>query len=651
MSFIRRVLHHGSSPHGTPVLLDDRAIAGCWFELRRQGGCGAGEIRLCDEFPLRHDIEPGDWISLEAGLGNRCYLGRVEEVRAESPAGSRIRLEGMVIQLNEVFPGGFGLQADGAPPHRYAATDLFSHDPDYQMETVDTVQTVDEVIHLLMQQYVTAATLIQYNASRIESPLHHAEVTSMKFRGEESIRSIIKDLAIRAQAASWGVDAQGEFFFLRPRDLLLTTYRESRDLTSLIETRDREHLYNRLLLTGDYIYDRKERSDAIARRTFRWRGNFVQNQSRQVFGERRIRLWLPWIRTQADSRAFAREFFRTYANPTTRFVIDTIPGDSIVIPWNGRVALEDQQGNLLTTSRIESVRVLFDSLPRLRMELGPADPLEQWPEPPHDERWQGPEESQQIGGSISQLETFHNSDQPTGSTLPPLSTLPPVSSLSSENSSDLNSSDWSSAVSSDWSSDVSSFWTSAQSSLIGSSLDVSLTDGNSGSLDPSLNLSSDPGSSSSSLDSSLLPTSLDSSGNSISQPTSVSTSDSLTLSSLQSGSSSSIIGSSALSSQSSGGGVSSGNNSSAISSDAVNSEASSQLTSGGSLQGSQTSRPNSSAGSGGTQSLFTTMSQPNSTGNASTFWSTMSYWSSLPPSESSIWISSDGVSSDWSNWP
>ncbi|MCA9045117.1 MAG: hypothetical protein KDA69_12395, partial [Planctomycetaceae bacterium] len=462
MTFTRRILHHGPSPLGAAVILDDRAIRNCWFELHRQGGCGVGEVRLADEFPIRDDIQPGDWISFEGSVGVRWYLGRVEEIRAQSPSGTRIRLEGMGIQLNEVFPGGFGLNADGVRPHRFAATDLFGNDPDRQEETVDFADRVDQVVRLLMSRYVVPQSSIQYVPSRIESPLQQADITSLKFRGEETVRTIIKDLAVRGQDASWGVDANGEFFFLRPRDSVIRTYRESLNLTSLTETRNRDLLYNRLLLTGDYVYDKQEDSNAIARRTYRWRGNFVQPQSRQQFGERRIRLWIPWIRTQADSNAFAREFFRTYARPASRFLVETTPDDALLIPWEGRVTLLNQSGQTLAVSRVETVRVAFDHQPRLRMELGPADPRELWPEPPQDERWESPEEIQNIGGSVSYLDSFQNSsisDPP-----PPNSTLPPASTLSSQASSD-NSSNVSSDVSSNISSDYSSAYSSAESSL------------------------------------------------------------------------------------------------------------------------------------------------------------------------------------------
>ena len=408
-SFHRRILHHGPDPFAAGVLLSHRAVAGCWFELHRQGGCGAGELILRDGFLQRDAVELGDWISLEASPGDRWYLGRVEERLATSPAEVRLRLEGMAIELGEVFPGGFGPDVDGAAPHRYAATDRFPHDPDRAIETVDTVTTVDELVRRLLQQYVVPATHVALDPERIETPLPSAPVESLKFRGEESVLSVLKELALRAQA-NWGVDAEGRFYFQQRRDDLLATWREGRDLTSLQESRDREHLFNRVLLTGDYIYDVRPATDHLARPAFRWRGNYVQPASRDRYGERRIRLWIPWLRTESDTLAFVREFFRVYARPTSRFLIETTPQWQLPWPWTGRVRLEDREGQELITTTIESIRVTFDHAPRFRLELGPEDPRNLWPEPPHDERWELPE-GRAPGGGVT-LTDRRDSDAP-----------------------------------------------------------------------------------------------------------------------------------------------------------------------------------------------------------------------------------------------
>lgn len=464
--FQRRILHHGSNPHATPVLLQERAVSGCWFELHRRGGCGAGEVVLSDEFPDRRLIDIGDWISFEAAPGDRWYLGRVEERHATSPAAVRLRLEGMGVELSEVFPGGFASDVDGVPPHRFAATDLFPHDPDRGLELVDSVDSADALVRLLLERYVVPATHIISDPSLIEPPLHPAPVSSLKFRGEESVTAIIKELGLRAQAA-WGVDARGQFFFLRQMPTVLKVWREGRDLTSLSETRDRELLFNRVLLTGDYVYDHPDATDDLARRSYRWRGNYTQPESRAEFGDRRIRLWVPWLRTAVDSLAFVREFFRIYAQPAARFQIETAPQASLPLPWHGVVRLEDRHGEVLFVGPIESVRIDFDHAPRFRLELGPEDPRHLWPEPPHDERWELPNGGQP-GGPVSltsrwPLTSSSGDDGPDSADL--------MSGERSEDSS-LDSSAYLSTGSSAWSSLDSSWpssWETQASTLSGSS--------------------------------------------------------------------------------------------------------------------------------------------------------------------------------------
>lgn len=451
---MRRILHFSPGPTDFVALLNDRAVAGAWFELHRQGGCGAGELRLKDDFTFRFNIGPGDWIAFEYTESDRWYLGRVENVTATSPAGVTLRLEGMGVQLNEVFPGGFQADSDAAPPHRYANTDLFFNDPDYLQETVDSVDAPHDAVTLLCNQYVAPRTDITINPTLIEAADPPGDLTSLKFRGEESVRAALKDLAVRARNASWGVDHTGAFFFLRPRLTPLVTWREGRDLLSLEMNRDRDLLFNRVLLTGDYVYDAPVNSDVATRGFYRWRGNYIQPASRTAYGEKRIRLWIPWIRTATDSQAFVSNFFNTYAQPLARYSIE-VASTTLPRPWLGAVRLQDRNGNTLITMQVETIRVQFDHTPRFRLELGAQDPRILWPEPPHDERWEIPANRDQI------------SDPPTSSHLT-------SESVSSSENSSFDSSALSSFVSSEASSDLSSEDSSDEPS--GESSDESFSD-------------------------------------------------------------------------------------------------------------------------------------------------------------------------------
>ena len=399
MAYQRLLLHYGANQTDFKGVLSQRAVKNCWFELHRQGGCGAGQLKLNDDFLDRNEIEPGDWIACEYSTGDRWYFGRVEQVQSDSPSGLLIQLEGPGIELNEVFPGALGANSQGIKPHLYARTYLFSNDPDGLIESVDTVINSAELIQKLIQQYVVPNTKIQYVSSLIETGPLANDVTSVKFRGEESVRSIIKEVAIRARGASWGVNAQGEFFFLQQKTTQQAVYKEDLDLTRLRETRSRELLFNRVVLTGDYVYDLPDTSEQLARRSYRWRGNYRQPNSIDNYGERRIRMWVPWIRTREDSRSFVSEFFRIYAGPVSQYFIETTPQTSLPVPWLGIVKLLDRNGTILSELQPERVRVQFDHEPQFQMELGPIDPRELWPEPPQDERWELPENLSGFGGS------------------------------------------------------------------------------------------------------------------------------------------------------------------------------------------------------------------------------------------------------------
>ncbi|MCA9093391.1 MAG: hypothetical protein KDA68_07895 [Planctomycetaceae bacterium] len=440
MGFERRILHY--SPDLGTLLGDlvDLAVEGCWFELNRLGGCGSGEVVLKSRFPERGLVELGDWIAFEPTVGNRWYLGRVEQRTTSSPAKVILRLEGMGIELNEVFPGGFGRNVgDGVPPHRYARTDLFYNDPDYVDETLDSVNEPDEVVRLLMQQYVVPATHIQYIPSRVESGGVPGQFLSMKFRGEESIRTILKELALRAYHASWGVDAAGEFFFLQKRASVLETYREGTDLLRLEESTDGDLIVNRVLLTGDYVYYMEESGGGSVRGFYRWRGNYVQPTSRDLYGERRLKMWVPWIRTSEDSRQFVKEMFRVYSQPVSKYLVRVQAEGDLPVPWQGRVQVESKEGVILAVGTPETIRIDFDRVPILSLTIGPEDPQTHWPEPPQDERWEvgniqlnGGQTSDQLTFSSNELTEFLTSSEEESSEESVSSSLSSSAASSSE---------------------------------------------------------------------------------------------------------------------------------------------------------------------------------------------------------------------------
>jgi len=411
MSYRRRVLHYGPVPDELIGSISDRVIAGCWFELLRQGGCGRGEVTLNDNFVDREALQVGQWIACEFDDGERWYLGRIEQRLSNWPGGITLKLTGMSVQLDGVFPGGFGLGADGRRPHRYSRSDRFYDDPDYYRETVDAIERPEDIVRLLMDEYVVPGTNIQLDPELIEDADDLADAISLKFHGEDSARAILRDLATRVKNASWGVDEQGQFFFLPRRSTATATYRIGTATVRVVEIQDREQLFNRVLLTGGYEYGGGYSSGGDVTR--RWRGNYLQPASIATYGERRIRISVPWIRTPEDSRQFVREFFRIYASPTTRYQVHVIGEASYPRPWLGPVRLLDRNGEELIQTDVEVIRVQFDHTPVLQLELGPLDPRLLWPAVPDQEHYPAGyfDGSDGSGGDLVSLASSDSSEE------------------------------------------------------------------------------------------------------------------------------------------------------------------------------------------------------------------------------------------------
>jgi len=402
MSFERRVLHYSPGPSDFQSLISDSAILGCWFELHRQGGCGAGELRLKESFADRNQFAIGDWIAFEYQSGVRWYLGQILERISESPAGVLLKLKGMSHYLADVFPGGYGSTiADHVPPHRFASADLFPSDPDHADEAIDAITMPSDLVTELVQQYVTTAFPIAYDSNLIEADSAAASVTSLKVRGEDSVWEILQEIGLRARNAAWGVNEQGQFYFLKPSETVSATFQEGIDLIQLREASNRKALFNRVVLTGDLLYQAAGAAEDLTRGHYRWQGNYIEAESRDLYGERRIRIWVPWIRTATDASAFIKEFFRVYSVPTRRYQIDVGQQSLLPKPWEGLIRLLDRTGSELITSQVETLHVQFDHAPRFRMRLGPRHPHELWPQPPQVQRTALPNSYESgFGGAI-----------------------------------------------------------------------------------------------------------------------------------------------------------------------------------------------------------------------------------------------------------
>lgn len=382
MAYERQIIHYDSD--STTFIADwtERAES-AWFELLRQGGCGAGEVVLDYKFTERGSIEVGHYVVMAYSTGIRWYMGRVESIDESSPMRTVVNLYGMVAELGEVFPGGRG-GSDIGVPHRYAKTDAFNQDPDWSVQTWDVVSQPNQVVTLLYQQYIDGATHIDLDPGAIEVPDPLTSLQSLVFRSQESALSIIRQLATIANNASWGVDANGDLFFKRMRTNVIDTFQEGVHLEKLTMTTDRSLMCNSLLITGDYVYDPSYFPDY-----YRYQGRWMQTTSVAQHGEIRRNIFLPWCRTDEDAVAFAKQFFRYYAWPSVRHNFTTRPVTGLIKPWDGFIKLWDAEGANYAIQPFDRIRVQFDQFVKFDIWMGFEEM--QFPDWDQDLRWELPE--------------------------------------------------------------------------------------------------------------------------------------------------------------------------------------------------------------------------------------------------------------------
>lgn len=409
MPYTRRIVHLQRDAV-TPIQILSEVgnsasrVTSCWFELLKIGGCGAGEITLKDNFVDRfgpNSLDLGEYISIEYQANDRWYLGRIESIDGDSPNGVRVQLQGMWVELTEVFPGGF-TESNGGKPHRYGNSDYNPNDPDHSYQTYDSVDQPDQLVRKLHAQYIAPQTNVTLSTvDPVDPPVG---LQSFVFRGEESAAEILRALATSAKDASVGVDENGGLFFLQKRANVIGTFQEGVDCEEVKFRTDSSLLVNRVLITGDYIYGINNDVGFM-----RYRAHWNHFTSAALYGYRTLRVFLPWIRRNHDSEAWAREFFRKYALPTTLYPIKTAPQTDLVKPWNGQLQLKAVDGSTIVIGHFERIRVQFDHSPVFDMTIGPEDI--QYPDAPEDQRFEiGPvnpgDGEQPPSDDISSLGTF-----------------------------------------------------------------------------------------------------------------------------------------------------------------------------------------------------------------------------------------------------
>lgn len=384
MAYERKILHYSYNATTQLNDLSSRAEKAT-FSLLRQGGCGSGTLVLKDIWSLRNTIEVGHWIAFDFETGNRWYIGRVHTIEATTEDGMNVQLMGMSDQLSELYVGGFGYIGDDVP-RIFAQTDLFPNDPDRAINTFHTMSEPSEIVQWLWNNR------IQPNTHATASLIEPTGVTfeSYTFRGEETITSIIRQLGILGNGASWGFDEQRRFYYTQKRTGVIATYKNGDSIRRMTRSSTRELLYNRMLLTGGYIYGSDILSGTAESWTgfWRYRATYHVPDSIAVHGERRIRLSLPWIRRNADSREFARQFFATYGGVTNRWTIETTRQSDLPRPWNGRFTLLDFDDTPLVTNLVDEMTVDFNEYPFFTITLGPEVPP--YEDDANDQRWEIP---------------------------------------------------------------------------------------------------------------------------------------------------------------------------------------------------------------------------------------------------------------------
>ena len=410
MAYERRIVHLDTDAVTVKQTLsvssdNDSRVIKARFELLRKGGCASGEITLRDVFTLRGDIAISDWIRFDFESGVPWYLGRVESVTEKSPNETIVALYGMGVELTEVFPGGFG-GANLNKPHRYARSDWFANDPDHGLNTFDIVSQPQEVVAKLFSQYIQPATSI--NTTTIEAPSPLTGLESILFRGEESSAQAIQALAMSANNGSWGVDANRDLFFLKQKADVLAEFQEGLNLEGLSRTTDRSLLYNSMVFTGGYVYGINN-GPGFYRYIAVWKhfGSIAQH------GERVIAIYIPWIRRNADSKKFATEFFRLYAQPSERITFRTSGQTTLLKPWEGLIRIKDASGSTMRLAGFEKIDVDFGHVPKFTLTLGPEEL--QYPIPNEAQRFEIAPESRgdgetALGPTVSEFVTYSDPD-------------------------------------------------------------------------------------------------------------------------------------------------------------------------------------------------------------------------------------------------
>lgn len=337
------------------------------FDLLRQGGCGGGSFHLDMAFEDEDCPTVGQWIKCSYKSGSTWYLGRIEEVTASSPSGVDVRTFGTWSVVTEIPVGGEPWWS--GQPQTFGKFDYFTHDPDHAVQVYTSVANMQAMIEILYTDYIAAWPGGTTGLDLIDAPDTDNTFSSMTFRGGETLSQIIRSLADAAGNASYGIDANNEFFFIPNNPTPQAEFQEGLHC-NLKKTVNRGNMFNRIIINGGYIYGVNGDPSFYA---------FEYHQQDDVsvaaYGAKSLSVKFPWMRSYIDAQNFAAGFLSKYAGVTVQYAVDTIAQGAVLKPWEGPVLLKGLTGTTLSTEHFDTCKVTFNDAPVLSFTTGPMPPV------------------------------------------------------------------------------------------------------------------------------------------------------------------------------------------------------------------------------------------------------------------------------------
>ncbi len=356
----------------TNDILPNEEVVDARCEFVRQGGCGSGSLLLKGPFNS-YNITPGMHVQFLYDSLTPWYIGRVEEVSPASPSGTSVRLFGWMTYLNDIQIGGRGKNDSKDPVHYVHPddADIFPSDPDKELQTKTEVETLTELLEDVVTNYVIPDTPISFGSFDTPTDPEDNEFLSMIFRGEDSVSQLMRHVAVALGWSAWGVNESGVLFIKNMPTSTTLQFQEGVNVFNLVKNVDRSKMFNRLTLTGGPIFGAADDPGF-----YHYRVNAVHYPSILNYGEKKMSITVPWLRTNLDTYRFASKLLAEFGGPTTNYTFSVLGHEAIgverpILPWLDRVSLLDANGVELTNGIPVNVQYSFNDTPIVEsMTLG-----------------------------------------------------------------------------------------------------------------------------------------------------------------------------------------------------------------------------------------------------------------------------------------